>query len=256
MGRTLAATLRTIPSAGDLGGARAGAARSLARVLVLALDTATPAVTAGVVELTPDLILPLGTRVAWDARKHGELLMPGVLAVCAEVGVVLRDIEAVVTGTGPGPFTGLRVGMVTAFALGDALGLPVHGVCSLDAIAVEAAPAVDGPLLVVTDARRREVYWAAYDPAGARTSGPQVEAPTLLAERMGELGVLVAAGSPEHIAALGLRVLTPPAPSPAGLVAVAADAIRSEVAPGLPVPLYLRRPDAVEPGARKRVSPG
>ncbi|MGH3616115.1 MAG: tRNA (adenosine(37)-N6)-threonylcarbamoyltransferase complex dimerization subunit type 1 TsaB [Pseudonocardia sp.] len=225
-------------------------------MLVLALDTATPAVTAGVVELTPDLILPLATRVAWDARKHGESLMPGVMTACAEAGAALADVEAVVTGNGPGPFTGLRVGMVTAAALGHALGVPVHGVCSLDAIAVEAAPGAGGSLLVVTDARRREVYWAAYDPAGSRTSGPHVEPSPRLADRVGGLGPVAAAGSPEHVAALGLRVLTPAAPSPAGLVAVAADALRAGVVPGLLAPLYLRRPDAVEPGVRKRVSPG
>ena len=100
-------------------------------------------------------------------------------------------------GTGPGPFTGLRVGMVTAAALGDALEIPVHGVCSLDAIAAEAVPdtgALGGPLLVATDARRREVYWAAYDEAGARTTGPHVETPAALAARLPELGVTVAAG--------------------------------------------------------------
>src|SRR3954447_7933769 len=105
--------------------------------------------------------------------------MPAVLAVCAEAGATLHDIGAIVVGAGPGPFTGLRVGMVTAGALGDALAVPVHGVCSLDAIAGEAVrdAAADGPLLVATDARRREVYWAAYDAAGARTAGPYVEAP-------------------------------------------------------------------------------
>ena len=110
-------------------------------MLVLALDTATPAVTAGVVELT-DRTAPLdprSARVTHDPRKHAELLMPGVLAAAADAGVTLRELAAVVVGTGPGPFTGLRVGMVTAAALGDALGLPVHGVCSLDAIAATPA---------------------------------------------------------------------------------------------------------------------
>ena len=113
-------------------------------------------------------------------------------AVCADAGTSLRDIDAVVVGVGPGPFTGLRVGMVTAAALGDALDVPVHGVCSLDAIAVEAAG--EGPLLVVTDARRREVYWAAYDAAGHRVDGPHVQAPAALVERVAELGAVAAAG--------------------------------------------------------------
>jgi tRNA threonylcarbamoyl adenosine modification protein YeaZ len=227
-------------------------------VLVLALDTATPAVTAGVVALTPDAApdpaVTCSVRVVQDARKHGELLLPGVLAACADAGVELRDVDAVVVGTGPGPFTGLRVGMVTAAALGDALDIPVHGVCSLDAIAAEAAgdPAVDGPLLVVTDARRREVYWAAYDATGARTTGPHVETPAALADRLPELGVTAAAGACAE--GLGLPVVPPAAPGPAGLVACAVEALRTGARPAPLEPLYLRRPDAVAPGPRKPVT--
>lgn len=239
-------------------------------MLVLALDTATPAVTAGVVELPPEPTagpVVRAVRVAADARKHGELLMPGVLAACAEAGIALRDVEAIVVGTGPGPFTGLRVGMVTAAALGDALGRPVHGVCSLDAIARDAAASarpsaepfdgtaaapLDGNLLVVTDARRREVYWAGYDSLGWRITGPHVESPARLVERLPELAVVAAAGTLADVT--GLPVLEPATPGVRGLVEVAADTLRSGATPGPLEPLYLRRPDAVEPGARKRVS--
>jgi tRNA threonylcarbamoyl adenosine modification protein YeaZ len=219
-------------------------------VLVLAIDTATPAVTAGVVELTADAALLRAARVEHDARKHAELLMPAVQAVCGDAGTPLRAIDAVIVGAGPGPFTGLRVGMVTAAALGDALGIPVHGVCSLDAIAVDAAG--EGPLVVVTDARRREVYWAAYDESGARVDGPHVQAPAAVAERARELGAVAAAGG--SAALVGLPVRPPESPSPTGLVAVAAPVLRASTAPDPLVPLYLRRPDAVEPGTRKRVS--
>jgi tRNA threonylcarbamoyl adenosine modification protein YeaZ len=218
-------------------------------VLVLALDTATPSVTAGVVEVTAEAVATRSVRVTVDARKHGELLLPGALAACGDAGVALRDVDAVVVGTGPGPFTGLRVGMVTAAALGDALEVPVHGVCSLDAIAAETVGA--GPLLVVTDARRREVYWAAYA-GGVRTSGPHVEAPAALAARLPELGAVVAAGG--SAALLGLPVVRPATPGPGGLVACAADALRTGAQPGPLVPLYLRRPDAMEPGRRKPVT--
>ncbi len=218
-------------------------------VLVLAIDTATPAVTAGLVALTDEGVEQRAARVVVDPRKHAELLMPLVLEACADAAVVLRDVEAVVVGAGPGPFTGLRVGMVTAAALGDALGIPVHGVCSLDAIAADTV--AGGPLLVVTDARRREVYWAAYDAAGQRTDGPHVEAPAALAERAD--GHVAAGGM---AAVLGRPVVGPDAPSPAGLVRVAAAELLAGIEPGPLEPLYLRRPDAVEPAARKRVTTG
>ncbi|GAY10145.1 tRNA (adenosine(37)-N6)-threonylcarbamoyltransferase complex dimerization subunit type 1 TsaB [Pseudonocardia sp. N23] len=223
-------------------------------MLVLALDTATSTVTAGVVELPPaGAPVVRAERVSADARKHGELLMPNVLAACAEAGVALRDVDAIVTGAGPGPFTGLRVGMVTAAALGDALGKPVHGVCSHDAIAREAcAQRLSGNLLVVTDARRREVYWAGYDAEGARITGPHVEAPAVLVERLAGFPSVAAAGEKAEVT--GLPVVGPATPGVTGLVAVAADALRSGAEPGPVRPLYLRRPDAVEPGARKRVS--
>ncbi len=223
-------------------------------MIALALDTATPAVTAGIVELTPGGPVQRSVRVTHDARKHGELLMPGVLAACADAGVALRDVDAVVTGAGPGPFTGLRVGMVTAAALGDALGVPVHGVGTLDAIAADTVTAA-GPrrLVVVTDARRREVYWAAFD-GRERIDGPHVEAPSALLSRLAGLGVTAAAGALADVT--GLPVRGPDAPSPAGLVSVAAPALLAGTDPGPLEPLYLRRPDAAPPGQRKRVSVG
>lgn len=215
-------------------------------MLVLATDTATPAVTAGVLRLgadgPPEL---LGSRVTVDARAHVELLMPSVRAALAEAGVGFGDLDALVCGAGPGPFTGLRVGMVTAAALGDALGIGVHPVCSLDGIAHEAG----GPVLVVTDARRREVYWARYDAAGTRVDGPQVARPA----DVPTAGVTRAAGA--AAALLDVVAVAPEHPGPVGLVAVAAGALRSGAPPAALTPLYLRRPDAVEPGARKRVLP-
>ena len=135
-------------------------------------------------------------------------------------------------GCGPGPFTGLRVGMATAAAYGHALSIPVHGVCSLDGIGGGTA----GEVLVVTDARRREVYWARYRD-GVRVAGPEVAA----AVDVPVDGVEAVAGSPEHAAIFGLPVLGVERPSPAGLVAAVAD-WHGEPEPL--VPLYLRRPDA------------
>jgi tRNA threonylcarbamoyl adenosine modification protein YeaZ len=222
-------------------------------VLVLALDTATPAVTAGVVRL--DLDGPpqvLAERVTVDPRAHGELLMPSVRAVLA-AGVGMRELDAVVCGAGPGPFTGLRVGMVSAAALGDALGIPVYPVVSLDAIAHRAGPG--SGLLVAIDARRREVYWARYDESGARIAGPGVNRP----HDVSRAGVVRVAGAaaPTLVGTpvVGTPVVVAPLyPDPAALVAVAAPALRGQHPPGPLTPLYLRRPDALEPGPGKRVT--
>ena len=184
--------------------------------LILAIDTATPAVTAGVVRL--DGVEVLGERVTVDARAHAEQLTPNVLSALGDAGVTVNDLNAVVVGCGPGPFTGLRVGMATAAAYGHALDIPVHGVCSLDAIGVDTT----GDALVVTDARRREIYWARYR-HGVRVAGPAVNAPADVP------------GAEDALA------LPPGYPSVAGLVRVVAD---WAAAPEPLIPLYLRRPDA------------
>lgn len=218
-------------------------------MLVLAIDTSTPAVTAGVVRFDPESATgapqALATRTTFDARAHAEVLTPQILECLSESGHTPADLDAVVVGVGPGPFTGLRVGMATGAAFGDALGVPVHGVCSLDAIAADAAD--DRDLLVVTDARRREVYWARYS-GGQRVEGPEVIKPSELEGEPSE----VIAGSASHVDLFDLPVLPVETPSPAGLVAVAAQALRVGVEPEPLVPLYLRRPDAVELADRRK----
>ena len=198
--------------------------------IVLALDTSTPAVTAGIVRR--DDLRVLAERVTVDPRAHAERITPNVVAALADTELTMADLDAVVVGCGPGPFTGLRAGMATAAAYGHALGIPVHGGCSLDAIGVRTA----GDTLVVTDARRREVYWARYRD-GVRTHGPAVNAPVDV-----HPGTAAAvAGSPEHAGLFGLPVCEPCSPTPAGLVAAVAD---WSDGPEPLVALYLRRPDA------------
>jgi tRNA threonylcarbamoyl adenosine modification protein YeaZ len=216
-------------------------------VLLLAIDTATPAVTAGIVELAGAELTVLGEHATLDARAHGELLTPHALAAARDAGVSLRQLDAIVCGVGPGPFTGLRAGMATAAALAHALGIPAHPVCSLDAIAAEAPHGE--PFLVITDARRREVYWASYDAGGTRLDGPHVQPP---AELTGQ--VAAGAGARQYADALGMRVVEPSHPSPAGLVEAARPGLLTGEPPAPLTPLYLRRPDATEPGARKRVT--
>jgi tRNA threonylcarbamoyladenosine biosynthesis protein TsaB len=184
--------------------------------IVLAIDTATPAVTAGIVRV--DGIEVLAEQVTVDPRAHAERLTPNVLGALADAGLTVNDLGAVVVGCGPGPFTGLRVGMATAAAYGHALGIPVHGVCSLDAIGVYTT----GDALVVTDARRREVYWARYRD-GVRIEGPAVN-------------------TPADVPGAEDALRRPPVyPTVVGLVRAVAD-WTAEPAPL--IPLYLRRPDA------------
>jgi tRNA threonylcarbamoyl adenosine modification protein YeaZ len=227
-------------------------------VLVLAVDTATPAVTAAVVDLDSGRLV--SARVSVDARRHGELLGPALREVLLEAaaGPAARStrVAAVVAGQGPGPFTGLRVGLVTAAAFADAAGIPLYGVCSLDAIAGGAAPLTE-PLLVATDARRREVYWAAYR-AGVRRHGPSVSRPATLAQRLTALGVgaMAGAGAALYADVLGLPLRDPAYPDPAALVALAALRIRAGAPSEPPVPLYLRRPDAELPRPTKPVLQG
>ncbi|WP_086820972.1 tRNA (adenosine(37)-N6)-threonylcarbamoyltransferase complex dimerization subunit type 1 TsaB [Allokutzneria sp. NRRL B-24872] len=228
-------------------------------MLVLALDTATPAVTAGVVALDGDALPELlAERVTVDPRAHTELLTPHLTAALDEAGVGLDQLDAIVCGSGPGPFTGLRVGMVTAAALGQVLNIPVHPVSTLDAIAF--ATPFHTSLLVVTDARRREVYWSVYCDQGWRVAGPHVDRPDAvaakLADELADIGITEVSGpvAEQHAELFGLTVLPTTYPTPTGLVGAAARELREGAEPAPLTPLYLRQPDAVEPGARKRVS--
>lgn len=218
--------------------------------MLLALDTSASA-SAAVLE---DGAV-LAAAAAHDPRRHAEVLLPLVEQVLAEAGADRSALTAVAVGVGPGPFTGLRVGMVSAVTVGHALGLPVLGVCSLDALALRAHEVLGDGLpptfAVATDARRREVYWATYRVVGEqveRTEGPGVAHPTDVAVRsagwVGRGTRLYPEQLPVVPGAEGDDLLDPPA-SAVGFVAAAALAGRGSL-PLLPVePLYLRRPDAV-----------
>ncbi len=210
-------------------------------MLVLALDTATPTLVAGVARWSAaDGAQVLAEQAVPSGTRHAELLTPAIRDALADAGVTRANLEAVVVGLGPGPFTGLRVGVVTAAALGDALGLPVVGVCSLDAVG-------SGARTVVTDARRKEVYWATYGADGTRTDGPAVVRPADLAAG----GPFV--GDPAFADRLGAPV-EPAEVTTAGLLRAAAAQLADPSSAGPLVPLYLRRPDATPPTSIKAVS--
>lgn len=227
--------------AGELaGGTRLNA------VLVLGFDTATPAVSAALHDGTGIV----ASRLTIDARRHGELLAPMIAGVLADAGAARADLTAVAVGVGPGPYTGLRVGLVTARVLAAVLGIPVHGVCTLDILAERARHHVPAGFLVATDARRGEVYHARYDHEGRRTDGPHVAAAAAIAGARD----LPAAGDGARLYpdAFG-GVVEPAHPDAAALCEIAVRAVPGQLVE--PEPLYLRRPDAREPGAPKKVTP-
>ncbi|MFF3487672.1 tRNA (adenosine(37)-N6)-threonylcarbamoyltransferase complex dimerization subunit type 1 TsaB [Streptomyces sp. NPDC002701] len=218
-------------------------------MLLLALDTATPAVTVALHDGTS--VVAASSQV--DARRHGELLLPAVDRVLAEAGLRLDAVTGVVVGVGPGPYTGLRVGLMTADTFGLALGVPVHGLCTLDGLAYAAGEegGIEGPFVVATDARRKEVYWARYADTRTRVTEPAVDRPGEL-----DIGGLPAVGAgallypdtfpdaraPEHVSA-------------AALASLAAERLVAGEELAAPRPLYLRRPDAQVPKNYKVVTP-
>ncbi|HZC60488.1 MAG TPA: tRNA (adenosine(37)-N6)-threonylcarbamoyltransferase complex dimerization subunit type 1 TsaB [Streptosporangiaceae bacterium] len=232
-------------------------------MLVLAFDTATPAVTVALHDGTH--VLAETTTV--DARRHGELLASSIDAVLAEAGAGRLDITAVAAGTGPGPYTGLRAGLVTARVLGSALGVPVYGVCTLDVVAAGVAStgtAAGHGFIVATDARRREVYWARYDADGRRLDGPAVGFPADVAGTVvAETAAGRAANSPGILTA-GMGALLYPGvlgepiepcyPAAGTLAGIAAHQLAAGEPGSGAEPIYLRRPDARVPGPPKRVT--
>jgi len=237
-------------------------------VLVLALDTATPVVVVGVIEVSAPGESGWHTsgvraaRAVPSANRHAETLGELIPDVLEEAGVGVADLAAIVVGLGPGPFTGLRVGVMTAAALGDGLDLPVHGVCTHDAMAaMHTALAGSTPhgtavpeegFVVVTDARRRECYWAAYDASGTRISGPHVQRPADLVTRPDWRSTGLVIGDPAFSGPLGIEI-QPVLPDPMGLV-LAATGLAAGQPPAPLDPLYLRRPDATPPAVRKPVT--
>jgi tRNA threonylcarbamoyl adenosine modification protein YeaZ len=214
---------------------------------LLALDTATPAVTVALHDGTS--VVASSSQV--DARRHGELLLPAVDRVLAEADTRLDAVTAFVVGVGPGPYTGLRVGLMTADTFGLALGVPVYGLCTLDGLAY--ASDLDVPFVVATDARRKEVYWARYDNARTRVTEPAVDRPAEIAEAVAGLPAVGAgallypdtfpvAREPEHVSA-------------AALASLAVEKLAAGEELPAPRPLYLRRPDAQVPKNYKVVTP-
>ncbi|MEY4169205.1 MAG: hypothetical protein RLZ94_278 [Actinomycetota bacterium] len=139
-------------------------------MLVLALDTSTALTTIALVAPDGDV---LAESSHMDARRHAEVLPRLVRDVLVASGSTPADLGLLAVGVGPGPFTGLRVGVAFARATAHARGIPVVGAMSLDVIA--RARHDEGPFTVVTRSRRVEVAWAAYDGSRVRIDGPLIQ---------------------------------------------------------------------------------
>jgi tRNA threonylcarbamoyl adenosine modification protein YeaZ len=169
---------------------------------VLAIDTSTSRTSVAIID---------GDTVLFSGYKDGATAHGPSLPALVQEGLAVSDVDEVVVGMGPGPFTGLRVGIAFAQSFALARQIPVRGVCSLDAIAAQ----VNEPDFIVTvDARRKEVYWARYT-NGVRVSDPAVNFPADVT------------GAPLHADLF---------PDMQALVQLPGD---------LTEPMYLRRPDAV-----------
>ena len=232
---------------------------------LLALDTATALTTVAVVSTAGEV---LAEASHLDARRHAEALPRLVREALDVAGVAPGELDLIAVGVGPGPFTGLRVGVVFARATAHALGIPAVGVMTLDAIARRWAQEYAGPFTVVTRSRRVEVAWAAYDaPVHApvlRVDGPLIQpdpgfprhglvigdvdgVDEVVLPAAADLGRLVL----ERIAA-GESLPDDrgwPEDAADGSGAPTATILASLVSEGHwllpPLPLYLRRPDAV-----------
>lgn len=189
--------------------------------------------------------VPVDAEVVADTRAHGEALMPGIVDVCRRNGLAVAEINEFVVGMGPGPFTGLRVGIVAAATLAHLSGLQLRHVCSLDALALPWLSGDAPPEFVVaSDARRKELYWALYRD-GVRCGEPQVGLPTTLPE------VPVVGPVPEAMRALLQFDATGHSTIDPGLLA--ARWAELPVAPS--EPYYLRPADATVGGPPKSALP-
>jgi tRNA threonylcarbamoyladenosine biosynthesis protein TsaB len=221
--------------------------------VLLSFDTSSAAVTVALADPITGAVVASSSTV--DALRHGELLAPAIADVLAAAGCRPGDLTRIAVGVGPGPFTGLRVGLVTARTMADVLGIEVAGVCSLDILARQSSLTL--PVAVATDARRKEIYWAVYDGPAAdgsrrRLEGPAVDKPADVAHVLAGLPV-IGRGATLYAEALGLGdVVVPEYPSAEVLAFGVATGTLPVVAPD---PLYLRRPDVTLAGGPKSVLP-
>jgi tRNA threonylcarbamoyladenosine biosynthesis protein TsaB len=221
-------------------------------MLILAIDTSAVASAALVSDDSLDAVV--GSFATEDTRSHAEVLAPGIEQLLSDAGLRGADVDVIVTGVGPGPFTGLRSGIVTARSLAFVWQKPLYGLMSLDAIALEVAESTEAAneFIVATDARRKEVYWARYAVAGSQLPrllegphvGPAADVPDLPVYGAGA-GLYA-----EALEAVPEFATRQPEALSLGQFALARLAAGEQLLDS--TPLYLRESDAQVPGPRKR----
>ena len=204
--------------------------------MILAIDTSV-----GISVAVHDGTEILSEVTATEYGLQGELTSQFISTALSAAQITMNDIRNIVVGVGPGPFTGLRVGITTALTLSYALNVPVHGLCSLDALGSH----VVGEGIVVTDARRKELYWARYVD-GVRCDGPSVDKPEAIVTRYPSTPIC-GPGSQLYPNVVSGTVMQIQAGALAEMFTQGKGQIHEVV------PMYLRKPDAVEPGKRKQV---
>lgn len=216
--------------------------------MILAIDTSLIFLVVAVSDGSEVIFAESGTHVRSHAEELGPMLDRAIGGRAGSVDRNQGSVEKIVVGRGPGSFTGLRVGLVAAQTIGWALSVPVVGVCSLDAIAVNAAPEFTG--FAVTDARRMELHWAYYID-GRRQDGPGVEHRHDVRKRIGSetvVGDIHLLDESERRAKGSTQVSA----DSLGFIASRVEAAGSQDPPR---PYYLRSPDISAPSAPKSPLP-
>ena len=220
---------------------------------LLALDTAMAACSVAVIDTEHEL--PLAYMFVAMERGHAEALAPMTRAVMAEAGLNFADLNRIAVTTGPGTFTGVRIGLAMARGLGLALNIPVVGLDTLSAIAANVT-AEDSPILVVADARKDEVYGALFAADHRVSRAPAIIPVAQGAEDVPEGSIILGTGADAVMARSGRSDLVR---SRAGDLPVAANFARATallpVPLAMPAPLYLRAADAKPQAGLKRRLP-
>ena len=219
-------------------------------MIILSIDTSQ---SASVALVDTDTGSVIAAEQADDQRRHVEFIGPALARILAEDA----QPELVVVGIGPGPFTGLRVGIAAGIAVGQARGIPVKGLLSQTAIAEEfvrtTANESGHPVLIASDARRKEVYFSVFDSADATLSaGPFVAKPSEVASALAEAGFQIDTIDdklgrgfllyPDVLGASSSESITDPRAEYLAFAAARELAAGRELRE--PIPEYLREPDA------------